>query len=47
MENNYLNILIAAALLFGVGVLISRFGGIFGLMKRLKKALEWLSGYEK
>lgn len=47
MENNYFNIWIAVALLFGVGVLISRFGGIFGLIKRLKKALQWLRGYEK
>lgn len=47
MENYYFNRLTAVALLFGIGVLISRFGGILGLIKRLKKALQCLRGYEK
>lgn len=45
MEYNDVNMIIAVVILFGTGVVLSRFGGIVGIFVKIKKAFCWLRGY--
>lgn len=44
MQYNYANIIIVAILLFGLGVVLSRSGGISGIIRKARKAFRWLRG---
>lgn len=47
MQYNYVNIAIAVILLFGAGVILSRIGGINGIICKIRTAFRWLRGYRK
>lgn len=46
MQYNYVNIIIVVILLFGLGVVLSRVGGISGIVRKIRKAFRWLRGYK-
>lgn len=46
MQYNYVNIIIVVILLFGLGVVLSRIGGISGIVRKTRKAFRWLRGYK-
>ena len=47
MEYNCVNIIIAVILLFGVGVALSRFGGVGVFFYKIKKKFRCLIGYRE
>ena len=45
MGENYLDMAVVIAIFFGLGILLSRLGGIGGIVVRIKRMLCRLRGY--
>lgn len=47
MQHSYANIIIAVVLLFGAGVVLSRVGGITGIIRKIRMAFRCLHGWRE